>query len=147
MIYRCVSCDAWVNDDENVGTETPGGHICEGCAAEGEEMKDINEWYAEKCGIKKHTAMYKDFSIKHCSDREIIREMLNICTTAHRLEEGSNDIRWFTRDMEYNHCVSGKTIAEAEIACLEAIYKTEVKNEQNTKLDTKPARSRKRASN
>jgi hypothetical protein len=133
------------NDDENIGTETPEGFICEGCAAEVEEMKDINEWYADKCGVifteyeqtvvdgsdEKITLKFAGYRTDsfECKDswtiqdprcREIIREKFNIQTQQLVGE-------WMVICAGIpTQITSGKTIAEAEIACLEAIYKAEV---------------------
>jgi hypothetical protein len=52
VIYTCAKCGAVVDDDWEIGTKTPEGHICEGCAAEVEEMKDkFNKYCAEIVGL------------------------------------------------------------------------------------------------
>jgi hypothetical protein len=57
MIYTCAKCGGVADDDIDVGTETPEGFICEGCAAEAEEMKDkFNKYCADVMGLEvRHT--------------------------------------------------------------------------------------------
>lgn len=103
-------------------------------------MKDINEFYAVKCGAETRinnvdelcyrigegkSSHFEVWSIQDPRCREIIRERFKLAT----IPDGDN----FCITIKCNPWISyttnkketGKTIAEAEIACLEAIHQQE----------------------
>ena len=109
-------------------------------------MKDINEWYADKCGVRTREvgekfwyspSMNDDakvtdlWDIKRADCREIIREYYKITTNmAYNFTcWGSAGFIPVKGGYKATIMFKGKTIAEAEIACLEAIYQ-EGKDEQ-----------------
>jgi hypothetical protein len=96
---------------------------------------DINEWFAKKCGVTIDSVgggyVFRGvfygwgWTIQDPRCREIIREKFKIDTC----EEDSGLGKWCAScyiNGVYRTEGYGKTIAEAEIACLEAIYKAEV---------------------
>ena len=84
-------------------------------------MSDINKWFANKCGVSVDTAMYKDFSINNCYDREIIREKFGISTISnHAQSTASKDYFYWAETLKITG--RGKTISEAECNCITAIY-------------------------
>jgi hypothetical protein len=96
-------------------------------------MKDINEFYAEKCRVELWTNLYgfsgynhdggnkgHPWAIQDPRCREIIREKFNVQTQL-LSGEWCGVAAGLPTIIEF-----GKTIAEAEIVCLEAIYKAEV---------------------
>jgi len=100
-------------------------------------MKDINEFYAGKCGIEQKfnwfikdstgkviKGGYGEFDIDDPRCREIIREHYGLATDKFQGGEWS----CFPREKvekAIEYMGKGKTIAEAEIACLQAIHEKE----------------------
>ena len=88
---------------------------------------NIDEWTAEQCGVKIEPSIilgewqriddWTPWTIQDPRCREIVREHFKICT------DFSID-GWFSGRAGTTEQYAGKTIAEAEIACIKAIYKT-----------------------
>jgi hypothetical protein len=104
-------------------------------------MKDINEFFAEKCDVLITTYNYHGFdlpafiykgvkeykwTIQDPRCREIIRERFKVDT------EYYEDIWYCTSHSDDAMLIqaAGKTIAESEINCITAIYEA-MENEQN----------------
>ena len=96
-------------------------------------MKDIDKWFAEQCGVDQRSGawwiinrttgkvIYQgvcDFIIDKPDCREAIRERFSIDTVTYK---SLGESAWLSNDNGENEG-SGKTPAEAEIACCEAIY-------------------------
>jgi hypothetical protein len=95
---------------------------------------DIDEWYAEKCGVRvrevsdklwyspslNDDALVTDWwTIERADCREKIREKFGIDTVEYDTYSGGK--RWEALTVN-KISETGKTIKEAEIACMEAIY-------------------------
>ena len=98
-------------------------------------MKDINEWFASKCGVErtdfgwicdsKKKAGNGKFRIEECACREICRERFGISTISNHAQATKNrDDQWYWSET-HKHTGKGKTIEEAEVACLKYIYEQE----------------------
>ena len=91
-------------------------------------MDKQSKHFADKCGVPYKSAHWYGghFNIKDPRCREIIREKYKIDTLAI-----AENLRPVTKHLWESYCFepavkgTGKTIAEAEIACLEAIYEAE----------------------
>ena len=105
---------------------------------------NIDEWAADQCGIVLYTPKQINEHGMYCYDdwgndfdyewtiqdprcREIVREHFKINTSyIDRNKWRSVEMKWRKKepDSTGSYCISatGKTIAEAEIACIEAIY-------------------------
>ena len=70
---------------------------------------DVNQWVSQQCGTKQ----LLDIQDPRC--REIVREHFKICT-----DFSIDD--WFSGRAGTTEQYAGKTIAEAEIACIRGIY-------------------------
>ena len=92
---------------------------------EGNEVNDLDKFCAEQCGVEYFTKERGHFSIKKASDREIVREHMHISTvedwhqgqhewTAVSAYQGPDDRQWILEG-------KGKTIPDAEKACIKAI--------------------------
>lgn len=100
-------------------------------------MKDINSYFAEKCDVITPTITYKNrhdywwklggvvhnrkWDIKRADCREIIREKVHVETF--RFGGG-----WRAENWKAGTIIGegkGKTIADAEVNCLKAIYNAE----------------------
>ena len=95
---------------------------------------NIDEWAAEQCGIElfrmySENAWYDPdmgdsfWTIQDPRCREIVREHFKIWTYYGQI--GTDKMGWVSTS-SYNNMayIYGKTIAEAEIACIRGIYKT-----------------------
>ena len=107
-------------------------------------MKDIDEFYAEKCGVELYTSReineqgyywYArespnieygfEWIIQDPRCREIIRERFKIDTEYYE-EVWYSSQRLKTPHYDFNNAQGkGKTIAESEINCITAIYEAE----------------------
>ena len=101
---------------------------------------NIDEWAAEQCGIvlytpkqiNEHGMYYYDdwgndfdyeWTIQDPRCREIVREHFKIWTYYGSV--GTDKMGWVSTSANNDMAGTyGKTIAEAEIGCIEAIYKT-----------------------
>ena len=111
-------------------------------------MKDIDNWFADQCGVE----TYDDFGVPYpeyyfikdgrefqylwtihdprC--REVIREKFWLCTNRAGNSTALMDGKYWICSSSNNQIrriikigLRGKTIAEAEIACCEAIYEAQ----------------------
>lgn len=98
-------------------------------------MNDLDKWVAEKIGAKVDNGRrlieqfgtlprLSIFSLQDARCRELVREYFRIITYPYYSEKG------WTCSAEVIRPIFGKTIAEAEIACIQAIHDSEVSNEQ-----------------
>lgn len=83
----------------------------------------VDQWAAEQCGVsyKRYYEWlqpgdYQTFDITKASDREIVREHFKLHTYWY------NHLWWCEHIHQGDDLESGKTIAEAEIACITAIW-------------------------
>ena len=102
-------------------------------------MEEIDKWAAEQCGVgfttnhKKQVVawftgsiderVYWEFewTIQDCRCREIVREHFELNT---QFRPALPKARVFCYSAKYDVSEAGKTIAEAEIACIKEIYKS-----------------------
>ena len=93
-------------------------------------MDKIDKYFADKCGVKQHQNAYiGKWTIKDARCREVVREKFEI-QTRHSWIEGKPC--WICEatvqqpeDQWNEYWEHGKTIAEAEVACLKSIYEAE----------------------
>jgi len=96
-------------------------------------MNDIDKWYAEQCGVNYNdngwcenvefpTWCTTRWTIKDPRCREVCREGLEITTDRLNKNISIGFDKWCAYDERGEIVCSGKTIADAEIACLIAIY-------------------------
>ena len=97
-------------------------------------MNDIDKYFAEQCGVElragKYGVMfYKGYpwSIKRADCREIVRERFKIITNYSEADKKYVSFPHsctldFSKDLPRFCTGVGKTISDAEIACLQSIY-------------------------
>lgn len=87
----------------------------------------LDKWCAEKVGAGKHPK-YREypFTLSDARCREVVRECFEITTLKAIYGGCEDDCRWQAFQASGADMGGfGKTIAEAEIKCLEAIYEQE----------------------
>ena len=100
-------------------------------------MEEIDKWAAEQCGVEihsdftndgkiytRHSGKYREWTIQDSRCREIVREHFRI--EMYRVEDSWVAFQYLT-DEDASIEGKGKTIAEAEIACIKEIYHEQIR--------------------